>query len=371
MDVITEDTLKDLLSNTDNTCLSIYLATDSVAIRSDRVDNQRFRQLLDEALKSVSDSRVAAALRQKGSSLIDDMEFWKHQGHGLAVFISESRFSFFRLPIPVKDSYKTDSRFYVTPLIGLLGNVSFHVLALSQGSVRLLLADRHGATPHTVKGMPANLDSALWYKDHDKLLQMRNSAGPAGNFHGEGDDSRTPHSDLREYLLKIDAAICTHFKSHATPLVVVALQPTLGMFNKLTKYGGEIVQVEHDSSKLTPQQLHELSLPLMMELMDAPKGAAINDFGMLSANSPQRVAATPSDVLAAAAAGRIDTLMVSAHTTSQETAAFHESIPGQTPDLLSAEIEEAVQQTLKNSGQVLLVERDEIGGDNLRAILRY
>jgi hypothetical protein len=379
METFNPSELQELLKQAGGTCVSIYLPTQPIPTRDTRGETLHFKNLLADAQEQltsqIGDPEKARAILRPAFALLADEEFWKHQGQGLAVLLAADVLRTFRLPGPVEEAVYVDNRFYVTPLLELLNDYPFYILTLNRGSARLLSAGRGGARDLAVPGMPKSQAEANQHRESEKLLQMRNSAGPAGSFHGEGADTHEPNVDEREFLLKIDDALASKLRNGLAPLVVIGLAPLPGMFAGLTKHQNLVGRIEHDAAHATPAELQRLAWPFIEPLTTAQIRSAQNVFGSFSANQPNRTANDPAAIIEAAEAGRVDTLLVARPNVQPEVGAFGERIPSEHgTDLPTPEpqLESAVQATLANSGRVCLVPQHDMPTDSsMAAILRY
>lgn len=379
METFNPSELQELLKQSGGICVSIYLPTDPIPTRETRGEVLRFKNLLASAqgqlAKRLGSIAKAATILHPAAALLADEEFWKHQGQGLAVLLGKDVLRTFRLPTPVEEAAYVDNRFYVTPLLELLNDYPFYILAISRGSARLLSAGRTGIRELPVAHMPKSQAEANQHRESEKLLQMRHSGGPTGSFHGEGANTREPNVDEREFLLKVDAAIASKLKHGLAPLVIIGLAPLPGMFAALTKHQHIIGRIEHDTSHTAPAELQQLAWPLVEPLTKAQIRSAQNIFGSYAANQPERTTSNTADIIRAAETGRVDTLLVARPATQPEAATFGERIPSAsmsgtpTPE---PQLETAVQATLANSGRVCLVPQHDMPTRSvMAAILRY
>lgn len=383
MDALTQETLDELMGHEGPLSVSIYMPTQRIAVQQKtREDSLRLRGLLEEAKARLlviesRNSREIEAIVKRGEALLSDMDFWKHQGEGLAVFITPDSIKTLRLGIAFTPSISINHHFYVTPLLEYMGRKKdYHILAIAKDRVSFLDANESEAREVEVKSLPHDLNSALWYKDLEKELQNRASAGTAGSYHGEDvDDTSEPNTELHDYLLKIEAAVSAHLTGSRTPLVTVGLQPALGTFNKLTKYRYRVGEVERDPNRLSPQELQELTWPVIEGLENTPVKEAQNAFGNLSANDPGRVSTVPDEIIAAAHQGRVDTLLVGSPVPHDRVMAFHEEVPsehGTDTPALDPRLEEAVRSAYGTGARILFIGESEMPGEaELAAVMRF
>jgi Bacterial archaeo-eukaryotic release factor family 3 len=86
---------------------------------------------------------------------------WDPAADGLAVFASGGTARAFALPLAPREEVVVGERFYLRPVLPLLGEERrFHVLALSRNAVRLLACDDWSARPVHLPDLPASLVDA-------------------------------------------------------------------------------------------------------------------------------------------------------------------------------------------------------------------
>ena len=108
--------LMELLKNEQGRCVSILMPTEE----SGRATNQnsiRFKNLLSSAVEKAAglDDDAANRLRELGS-LEHDVEFWRHQNKGLAIFVCDGFHEFVKLGHAVDEFAYVADHFYVKPL---------------------------------------------------------------------------------------------------------------------------------------------------------------------------------------------------------------------------------------------------------------
>jgi hypothetical protein len=223
--------------------------------------------------------------------------------------------------------------------------------------------------------MPKSEADATKQIETEKLLSNRGPAGGAGSYHGEGADTHEPHVRTHQYLLQVDDALTKHFNKHSEPIVLAALEPTLGMFCKLSHYQNLVAKLDIDPDSLSADRLHEKVWQVGASAFLNPIEEAKNAYGSYSANQPERVASDPFAVLEAAQSGRVATLMVARPVQAPEASGFHEQIPiGTEPAAFIPvpEIEQAVQAAYRTSGDIVMVPSDELPpGTQVAAVMRY
>src|SRR5438552_2635443 len=107
MDAFSRDELKNLVASADEgLCVSIFMPTHRAG-QEIQQDPIRLKNLLKKAEEGLVQEGLRAAeareLLEKVHPLLIDQFFWRHQDHGLAVFLSPKTFRRYRLPIAVEE----------------------------------------------------------------------------------------------------------------------------------------------------------------------------------------------------------------------------------------------------------------------------
>ena len=113
-----------------------------ITVRDSRQDPIRLHNLL-EAQDVMAGSGMrrsqAGAVLDPARRLLEDSDFWRNIGSGLAVFAAPEYFRAVRLPLAMPAKVAMGSHFVVQPLLPLLADGgTFFVLAISAKSVRVL-----------------------------------------------------------------------------------------------------------------------------------------------------------------------------------------------------------------------------------------
>jgi hypothetical protein len=151
--------------------------------------------------------RVREDRLEAARHLLDDQEFWEHQGPGLAVLIDEQG-----KPTPVALTDPVDKRavlataFHLRPSIPSIEPTRLTVLVLTRHGVRLYSASSHDAYPVDAD-LPKSLDDVNWFVDREKQRQQHaDRAGSKRSRHGH-DPSASEGEDLDRFLRAVDSAL--------------------------------------------------------------------------------------------------------------------------------------------------------------------
>lgn len=310
------------------------------------------------------DERLAPA-----TALLEDREFWEHQGSGLAVFIGESGD-----PTAVKSTGAFDPDqfvmpvFQLRPLLAEANAVTVPVLALTKDAVAVF-----SVSSTTVDELDVDLPSyqdVNWFVDRETQRQQHpDLVGTQRSRHGHEPSARADE-DLARFLREIDEAL-TDFDTE-TPLVVLGDDSIVAEFANHT---GRPVSSPANSGIRAPfstDEVMERTKALLDDLSrdraEAARTAALDRLGEGRATTDVEVA------LPAAYTGRVEAVV--SHVDADPTwgrmdlttheLEIHESPQPGDVDLL----DRLVVWSLSN-GAMFTPSREAIDGRPFVATLRY
>ena len=222
----------DLVGRSGEALASLYLPTH---VKGAEVDQDRIRlknglARVDEMLETLGWRPPARRARLEAvRRLLDDQEFWAHQGLGLAVFIDDRSSTVVALPEPVAELWVVSDVFHVRPLLGSLDPIELPVLALTLDRLRLYRSSRYRTAP-VEADLPDSFDDVNWFVDREKQRQQRPDR-TRGTQAGHGHDpAMRRHEDLDRFLRAVDDAI----PDGAEPLIVLGDDTIVSRFRHVS-----------------------------------------------------------------------------------------------------------------------------------------
>jgi hypothetical protein len=329
----------------------------------------------------------ARELLSRPAAMTADPALSRQAVGGLAVLLARDEYRCFQLPEPVEESVRVGSRFYIRPLLGLVGeNGHYWLLALSQNQVRLFRGTQRGLTEVPVPGLPKGKREALNY-DMTSEGGQTHTSGPfvhhalsahkgklGAVFHGQGGESDTYKVELERYCLVVDEALHGVLRDETAPLVVACVEYVFPIFRAANAYPYLVEQPLPGNPDLpSPLELHEKAWPLVEPHVGVARREAAQQYLRL-AGTP-RASADIAEVLPAARIGRVDALLFARDGQvygtldhDANTVAVHAERRPDDEDLL----ETAAIETLAQGGEVHMVRAGEVpGGGMLAAVFRY
>ncbi|MGH8944953.1 MAG: hypothetical protein ACRDVL_02250 [Acidimicrobiia bacterium] len=292
------------------TLISVYLPTHvkGAETKQDRIRLKNGLAEVDAELESAGwTPKDRAARLDPARLLLEDEEFWQHQGPGLGVLVDdEARMTTVALRTGVMERTVISPVFHLRPAIPSLRTVELPVLLLTKGAVRLYRASRHEISQLDAD-LPESFEDVNWFVDREPQRQRHPDAtGTKRGRHGHEGGYR--EEDLERFLRAVADALPD--PGGPTPLVVLGDDNLAARFAKVYEqetvsppHGGiddidDIVELRGKATEVV--ESHEKSL--LLETLDEAKehlatGAAITDI---------------DQGLTAAVSGRIGTLLLDA-----------------------------------------------------------
>jgi len=365
-DIPTRSQLDGLLEARGPWSVSIYLPTDP-ASRGD-AERIELKNLAAEAVRQLRQAGAGRndvdAIEEEVADLVDDDEFWRYQARSLAVFLTPTTSTTYRLPHNLTSMVEVSDRFHLKPLLRALTfpHTAF-VLALSQGDVRLLeIAPELEPAKVAVPDLPSDVASAVGKSS------IRDRA-PSGRVQGsEGQKTR-----IRQYARQIDQALRPLLSGLDVPLILAAAEPLESIYRSVNTYPHLVAtSVSGNPDSSSDAELAGSARRVLDELYASELRTIQETYAQRLAQ--RRASADIADIARAATYGLVDTVLVD----------IDESVPGQidengavtlddSDDAVNyGVVDEIARRVWLNSGRVLAVRRDDIPGKgSVAAILRY
>ncbi len=366
-DVPTRAQLDRLLAGRESSSVSIYLPTSP----SSRGEAERIelKNLAGEASRQLRQAGAPgsdlAAIEDELADLVDDNEFWRHQARSLAIFVTPTTSTTFRLANNLTSMVEVSDRFHLKPLLrAVTFPHSAFLLALSQNGVRLLeIAPDLEPAEVEIADLPTDVASAVGKSS------IKDRA-PSGRVQGsEGQKTR-----MRQYARQIDQALRPLLNGLDLPLILAAAEPIDSIYRSVNSYPHLLAtSLPGNPEAVSEGELAERARRLLDDLYAAELRTTQETYALRA--SQRRASSDIADVARAATYGLVDTVLVD----------IDESVPGYVDEETGAVsfdetddaanygvVDEIARRAWLNGGKVLAVRRDDIPGKgSVAAILRY
>lgn len=390
MSLLTVEEIKTLVEQAGTVCISIYMPAYRLGAETQQ-NSVRFKNLIRQAQEQLAaidfTETESGELLRSAMEALDNEDFWQHQDEGLAIFISENGFHYYRVPIRFEELVVVTDRFHLKPLLPLLtGDGRFYILSLSRHQIKLYEGSRYSVKEVEIEELPASLEAALQYDETAQDGQFRistskggtaNTAVQAGSFHGQGSPDRDDvKQDLLQYFHIIDAKLHDFFKTKRSPLVLAGVEYLHPLYREANTYQHlvtEGITGNSEAVRVTPEQLQAEAWQIVEPFFAQAQQAAIDHFHELVGTG--KTSTEVKEAVPAAFYGRVEQLFVAVgvrqwgtfNPDANQIDLHAEPQPGD-EDLLDA----AAIQTLLNGGTVYAVEPGQVPEDApLAAVFRY
>jgi release factor family 11 len=366
-DVPTRAHLDRLLAVREPSSVSIYLSTDPASRgEAERIE---LKNLAAEASRQLGDAGAGkgdvAAIDEELADLVDDDEFWRYQARSLALFLTPTTLTTFRLPHHLVSMVEVSDRFHLKPLLRAVTfpHTAF-VLALSQNGVRLLeIAPELEPAEIGIPDLPKDVASAVGKSS------IRDRA-PSGRIQGsEGQKTR-----MRQYARQIDHALRPLLNGLDLPLILAAAEPIDSVYRSVNSYPHLLsTSLPGNPDAVADAELVQNARRLLDDVYAAELRTIKETYALRA--SQRRASGDIADVARAATYGLVDTVLVD----------IDEVVPGYVDDETGVivvddtddavnygVVDEIARRVWLNGGDVLAVRREDIPGNgSVAAILRY
>lgn len=321
MNKIDQSIINTLLIDQECSVLSIYAPVHQISTpATQKEDHVRLKNLIDQGIEQlchVESDVNAKTLQAKIGQAIEKNGLWAETSKSVAIFTNGRDVQLIHLPIECSEYVSVSVRYDVTPLqLALDMNQPFYVFALAMHNAKLFRGDLYGLQPLNIN-FPSSPEDAL---NIDEMFNGSNTirglaTGGGGNdmfsTHGQGDSNHAGQEERLMYFRILDHMIMAskEFDSSA-PVVIAATQSEAADFRSLSKIP-RLLET-YIAGNHTNTQLHELHAQawraISRDVLGQKTSAAIAQFNELK--GIQRGSSDPEEILQAAKAGRVDTLLV-------------------------------------------------------------
>jgi hypothetical protein len=299
----------------------------------------------------------------------------------LALFVAPGFARCVRLHAELEERIEVLGRFYLRPLFAALDEVaSFCLLALSINRARLYEVSPSGIRRLDVSDLPPDMQAALGYTEFDSDLQVHSAApglhgARSGIVHGHGDgDEERFKTDLAGYFRRVAQAVAAYAGARERQVLLATVAVHVPIFRQVATGLDLLPEVLHGSpDHLTDEELRRLAVALLEARHREAATRAAERYAEL--RGTKRTAEEPAAVLAAAASGRMEVLLMARDAelwghfdpATGILDAHEVRAPGE-DDL----VELAALDTLRSRGRVHVLQASKMPVQQpLAAILRY
>jgi len=377
--MITRNTILELIDKAENPCISLYMPTHRKGEEVQQ-DPIRLKNLLKKAEDhllnyEVKPSRIESLLKEP-RKLLDQPLFWQHNDRGLAIFITDDYYEYYRVPLNFNEHLLVNDHFLITPLIPMITlEGTYCILTLSQTDINLLRCTRESVDPLELEEAPTSLEEYLKFDVNERHLQHHSGQGKGqAIFHGQGGSSETDKKEIENYLKQVENEVTTRLKNLNDPLILAGVDEAIAIYRKINHYERLMENAIHTNpDPLSSTEINKKGWEIIKSYFLREMYTDIDRLGDLTDTDKQSDNLT--QIVEASYYGKVDSLFVPINEQSwgwfdTERDTVHHSSRQKTGehDLINM----AAIKTLVQGGNVYALEKQDMPRDSsIAAIFRY
>lgn len=199
----------------DKKAVSIFIPTHKITLPDTlRADKIRFKNALRDVEAELSDHGYKQETIKKYlnaiEKVVDQEDFWLYRDNGLAIYATESKATYYDLPLEIDYAVYVNSHFIISPLL-VANNDKYQFIGLDLNlhEPRLFLGSQVGMERILIDQMPGEIEVALRIDEYQEQQQHSTSPGGTRDAHAHGHGGRNDNKtkDINRYLRLIDATL--------------------------------------------------------------------------------------------------------------------------------------------------------------------
>jgi len=315
-----------LIETKDKDCVSIYMPTFKTGRKTEQ-NPIRFDNLITEArdkLGKIGKRKPELDdFFQSAKKLYLNSLFWKKQSKGLAVFMTNDFFKYFRLPFEFEELNLVADRFYLKPLFPVLSrDLKFYILGISQDEVRLFECTRDHFDEMDLGELTEKGFGVMDYEKQMAKLQFQTGSAQQGKkgkgernamFLGHGIFKDIKKKDLLTFFHRIDEKVMKNLRNENAPLVIAAVDYLIPIYRQANTYKNlseKAIEGSPEDEKTDLKELHKKVWKMLKPNLQKKRKEKENQYKKLFNQNSELVSNQLKDILKAAKYARIDTLFL-------------------------------------------------------------
>lgn len=380
MDLMTRAEFEELVGDGDGTRVSLFIPTHRVGGgKESEADRLRWKNLLGAVeaalLEDGHEQRDVAQLLAPARELHGDGMAWSHMADGLAMYLAPGWSAMYRVPLELPELAAIGSGFVLGPVLPLLSDQNYVVLTLSQRHVRVLRGSRDRIGELDVPSVPSAFEDVFEpdgpASDSVPRPTASGRSGQAGSvYYGGGSADNVHKEDVTEFFREVARGVEEHLAGRTIPMILAGLPEWVAVYRTINTYPHLLdAAIERNPDDMSADDLRTAAWGLVETRLAQDSARLLDRYQEQLARG--NGAATPEDVAAAAAEGRVDTLLISAdgcYTGNPDGPAIVR--PGRDEDDVCGVVDAAARATLRNGGAVRVLEELPDAAP-VAAVMRY
>ena len=383
MDLLNRSDIQSLVaSEADGIHVSLMLPTHRFGsgIQADQVQWKNLVHGAESVLLQEMRRPDVEALLAPARELLNNNLPWQYMSDGLAMFLTPAGSQMVRIPASLPTLAAVGEHFVTGPLMRLLsGDAHFLLLAISQGSVRLMDGSRHTVRQIELDDVPTSLADVVEPSGRSDSMARSLTAGRGGRAvfygHGVGADE-AKKDDVIRFFREVETGLREVLAGQTAPLVLVGLEQNVSAYRELNTYSEVLDEaVLRSPDELSADELHQVAWPLVEGRLRADRTRLISRFHDLKGTGGQ-VSSDVDAVSDAAEQGRVETLFIRSDPWCWERVEDGGDPPvvrlgSDDRFAVCEQVEDAARHTLAFGGMVHATSQEVVPDSELAAILRY
>ena len=301
-------------------CASIYMPIQGPG-RDTRQNSIRLKNLLAAAAEMLraESVRTAAAKRilRPARRLVRLSSFWRTSAGGLALYLADGLFQFFRVPLVFPERMTIARQFELSPILPLFSaGGRFYVLTISQKRVRLFEATATEIEEIGLEGIPHNLQDTLKYDVRERQRQLHTSgAKPAigrkesAVFHAQAEGVDNARERVLDYFRQVDRGVCDLLKDGREPMVLAGVEDLHPIYREVNTYPHLVVGgVSGNQDMARPDELRRAAWEVIRPRFEQAREQAVERYKALIGTP--KASDHLAEILPATVAGKVDFLLI-------------------------------------------------------------
>lgn len=368
--------LKGLLSS-NGPCISLYFPVSRENLNpgeDERRWKQVMRRLEPELLRLGNNTRDLVEPLRSWDAVSEDRN---GKGKTLVVFRSPDRFYRMWLRAELGERIKIAPHFFIRPLLPLMNDPVFCILALSLNDIRLLRCTLDSAEQIPLTGALTSFERYMNSAKPDHQLENRTSAGPSsgsskGVTGGTGTEAEDRAQYVAHYFRQIDRALNATLRDTCEPVVLVGVEYELSLYRSISTYPRLAGEGVHGAPNgLKGGEMHARAIEALRQHRAAILDQVVTEYNHLVGGG--RATNRLKEIVTAAHDGRVVKLIVS--DSLEQPGAMDETTYQVTGNNNGGEydlLNKAAVETILHAGQVFVAPNKKMpNGSPLAAIFRY
>lgn len=379
MSVVNRETIEKLINETQDVNVTIFIPTHKKgeegkqdSIRLKNIIQKAKNELLEKGWKENKVDKLFKPVYAK----TEENQFWLHQDKGLALYVNEQYFDFFKIPVSPNENFYISNNFLITPLLELQNHHNiYHVLLLSQSETKMFKVAPDKTTQVKFESVPTSMEEHLKYHVHERSVQHHSGArGGGAIFHGQGADVDENTKELELFLKHIENKVTKYLKNVNGPLVLAGPDKMVSYYKKANKYFNVLDDhIIGNGDNKSVQDIEEESWDIVEPYFREEIYSDIERFNNLKGS--ELISTDVSDIVKGAYFGKIDTLFVpmgfhqyGIFDTEKNQVEISDNLNGEAVDLIN----HAAISAIKNGSTLYGLPQSEVPDNSgLAAIYRY